>query len=112
MKRYIYHNNSVVGAGEPIRLETLDAFFHFCYNPDRKEHIKIDTPARLEADAKYVIPVSSCHRIQERNVTVIALLMCATWNAQITRNNLKTVVREAPTEEVLCAKNSRAQMLH
>ena len=30
MKRYMYHDNSIVAAGEPIRLETAGTFFHFC----------------------------------------------------------------------------------
>ena len=62
-KKYTYHDNKVVAAGEPIRLEISDSFFHFCYHPERKEHIKINTPARLEADAKYVITVFNCHWI-------------------------------------------------
>ena len=62
-KRYTYHNNSAVAAGEPIRLETSDTFFHFCYHTDRKEHIRIELPARLETDAKYVVTASSCHWI-------------------------------------------------
>ena len=55
-------------------------------------------------DAKYVTTVSSCHWIRGRSVTVIALLAYAIRNAQITRNHLKTAVREAPTKEVLCVK--------
>ena len=85
--------------GEPIRLELKDTFFHFCYHPERKEHIKIDTPARLEADAKYVVTVSNCHWIHERNVTVVALLAYANQRAQVARNNLKTAIKEAPTAE-------------
>ena len=75
--RYMYYDNNIVAPGEPIRLELADAFFHFCYHPERKEHIKIDTPARLDADAKYVVTVSNCHWIRERNITVVALLAYA-----------------------------------
>ena len=103
-KRYTYQDNNAVAAGEPIRLETSDAFFHFGYHPERKEYIRIKSQTRLETDAKYVTTVSSCHWIRERSVTVIALLTYATWNAQITQNHLKTAVREAPTKEVLHLK--------
>ena len=50
MKRYMYHDNNVVAAGEPIRLETSDTFFYFCYHPERKEYIRIKSPMRLETD--------------------------------------------------------------
>ena len=89
MKRYTYHNNSVIVAREPISLETSDAFFHFCYHPERKQHIRIESPARLETDAKYIATVSSCHWVQERNITVIALLTYATWNAQRSHRKLR-----------------------
>ena len=65
-KRYTYYDNNIVAPGDPIRLELADAFFHFCYHPERKEHINIDTPARPEADAKYIVTVSNCHWIRER----------------------------------------------
>ena len=73
-------DNNIVAPGEPIRLELADAFFHFCYHPERKEHIKID---------KYVVTVSNCHWIRKRNVTVVALLAYANQRAQVARNNLK-----------------------
>ena len=98
-KRYMYYDNNIVAPGESIRLELADAFFQFCYHPERKEHIMIDTPARLEADARYVLTVSNCHWICERNVTVVALLAYATQRVQVARNNLKTAIKEAPTEE-------------
>ena len=68
-----------------------------------KEHINIDTPARLEADAKFVVTVSNCCWIRERNVTVVALLTYANQRAQVARNNLKTAIKEAPTEETKIA---------
>ena len=95
----MYYDNNIVALGEPIRLELADAFFHFCYHPERKEHIKIDTPARLEADAKYVVTVSNYHWICKRNVTVVALPAYANQRAQVARNNLKIAIKEAPTEE-------------
>ena len=30
-KRYMYYDNKVVTAGEPIRLEIPDSFLYFCY---------------------------------------------------------------------------------
>ena len=104
-KRYTYYDNNIMAPGEPIRLELADAFFHFCYHPERKEHIKIDTPARLEADAKYVVTVCNCHWICERNATVVALLTYATQRAQVARNNLKTVIKESPTDETKNAEH-------
>ena len=103
-KRYIYNNINTVAPDEPIRLELADAFFHFCYCPERNEHIKIDTLPRQEAGAKYIVTVSNCYWICKRNITVVALLAYATQRAQAARNNLKSAIKEAPTEEVLHAK--------
>ena len=83
MKRYIYNDTSTMAPGEPIRLELSEAFFHFCYHPERKEHIKIETLAGQETGTKYVVIVSNCHWIWERNITVIALLTYATQRAQV-----------------------------
>ena len=95
-KRYTYYDNNIVAPGDPIRLELADSFFHFCYHPERKEHIKIDTSARLEADAEYIVTVSNCHWIHERNVTVVTLLAYATQRAQVARNNLKQSLKKHP----------------
>ena len=61
-------------------------------------------PSRQEAWAKYVITVSNCHYIHERNITVVALLAYATQRAQVARNNLQSAIKEEPTEEILHAK--------
>ena len=61
----------------------------------------IDTPTRLEADAKYIVTVSNCHWIQERNITILTLLTYTTQNIQITRNYVKSAIKEAPIKEVL-----------
>ena len=82
----------------------LRCIFSLLLLPRDKNYIRIDSPIRLERDAKYVTTVPSCHWIRERSVTVIPLLTYATRNAQITQNHLKLAVREAPTKEVLCSK--------
>ena len=91
--------------GEPIRLDTPDSFLYFSYHLVKKEYIKINAPTRHEPDAKYVVTAPYCHWIQERNVTVLALLAYATRNAQVTwsnvKCNVKSAIKEAPTEEVL-----------
>ena len=89
-----------------IRLELSEAFiFSFLLPPrDKKEYIKIDTPPGQEAGAKYVVTVSYCHWIPTRNITVVTLLAYATQRAQAAGNNLKSAIKEAPTEEDLCMK--------
>ena len=103
-KRCKYYDNKAVTAGEPIRLEIPKLFVYFCYYLVRKEYIKIDAPARHEADAKYVVTISYCHWMRERNITVLALLAYATKNIQVTQTYVKSAIREAPTKEVLCQK--------
>ena len=103
-KRNTYYDNKVVTTGEPIRLEIPDLFLYFCYHPVRKEYIRINASSRREADTKYIVTVSNCHWIWERNITVLALLAYATRNIQVTRNYVKSAIKEAPTEEVLCTK--------
>ena len=78
--------------------------FHFCYQPERKEYIKIDTPPGQEAGTRYVVTVSNCHWVCERNITVIALLAYTAQRAQVAGNNMKSAMKEAPTEEVLHVK--------
>ena len=53
---------------------------------------------------KYVVTVVHCHWIHERTITVIALLAYTAHRAHAAGNNLKTAIKEAPTEEVLHAK--------
>ena len=103
-RKYIYNNTGTIASGEPIKVELSEAFIHFCYHPERKEYIKINPPAGQEASAKYIVTVSNCHWIRERNITVIALLTYATQRAQVAGNNLKIAIKEAPTEEVLHVK--------
>ena len=47
--------------------------------------------------------MSYCHWIWERNITVLALLAYTTLNIHVTRN-VKSAIKEAPTNEVLCQK--------
>ena len=70
----------------------------------KKEYIKIDAPTRQKPDAKYIVTAPYCHWIQERNVTVLALLTYTTQNTQVTWSNVKSAIKEAPTEEVLCQR--------
>ena len=65
----------------------------------RKEYIKIDAPARHEPDAKYIVTVSYCHWIWERNVTVLTLLAYATQNIWVTQNYVKSAIKEAPPKK-------------
>ena len=61
----------------------------------------IDVPNRHEPNTKYVVTAPYCHWIQERNITVIALLSYATQNTHSTRSNVQKAIREAPLEETL-----------
>ena len=103
-QRDTYYDNKVITTGEPIRLEITDLFLYFCYHLVRKEYIRINAPARFEADAKYIVTVSNCHWIWEINITVLALLTYVTQNVQVNWNYVKSTIKEAPTEEVLCTK--------
>ena len=104
LKKDMHYDNKVVAEGEPIRLEIPDTFLYFCYHPVRKEYIKVDAPNRHEADATFIVTVSCCHWMRERNITVLALLAYITQNAQITQTNMKTAIKEAPTKDGLCQK--------
>ena len=64
----------------------------------------IDAPNRHKPDAKYVVTAPYCHWIQERNITVLALLSYTVHNAHITRGNVQKAINEAPTEETLCQR--------
>ena len=104
LKKHMYYDNKVVADGEPIRLEIPDSFIYFYYHLDRKEYTRIDTPNRNEADDKYVVTISSCHWMWERSITILALLLYATQNVQLTWTNVKTATKETPTRDGLCQK--------
>ena len=99
-KRYTYFDKTVP-AGEPIRLDIPDSYIYFSYHPAKKEYVVINKPSRLKPDTKYVITAPYCHWIQERSITVLALLSYAIRNAHLTRGIVKTAVKDAHTEEVL-----------
>ena len=61
----------------------------------------INTPNRVKPDAKYVVTAPYCHWTWERNITVLALLVYTTQNTHVTRNVVKSAIKEAPTEEAL-----------
>ena len=99
-KRYTYQGKTV-SAGEPIRLDIPNSYIYFSYHPTKKEYVMIDTPNRLELNAKYIVTSPYCHWIRERNITVLALLSYTVCNAQLTRGNVQKAIKEAPTEETL-----------
>ena len=76
-KGYTYYDKSVT-AGRTNQVRHPDSFIYFSYHPVKKEYIMINAPNRLECDAKYVVTAPYCHWIQERNITVLALLAYAT----------------------------------
>ena len=99
-KRYTYFDK-IVPAGEPIRSDIPDSYIYFSYHPAKKEYVVINAPNRLEPNTKYVVTVPYCHWIQERTITVLALLLYAICNAHLTRGIVKTATKDAHTEEVL-----------
>ena len=58
----------------------------------------------MEPNANCVITAPHCHWIQERSITVLALLLYAIHNMHLTRGILKTAIKYAPTEETLCQR--------
>ena len=64
----------------------------------------INTPNRLEPNAKYFVTAPYCHWIWERSITVLALLLYTVHNTQLTRGNVQKAIKEAPTEETLHQK--------
>ena len=99
-KRYMYFDKTVP-VGEPIRLDIPDSYIYFSYHPAKKGYVVINTPNRLEPDTKYIITAPYCHWIQERSITVLALLSYAICNAHLTRGIVKTAIKDAHTEEAL-----------
>ena len=110
-KRYIYNDTSTVAPGEPIRLELLEAFFHFCYHPERKEHIKIDTPAGWETGAKYIVTVSNCHWIRERNITQCTTHICYPVSTS-SRQQPENSHQRSTHRGHFAHENHRTRMLH
>ena len=87
--------------GEPIRLDIPDSYIYFSYHPEKKKNVVINAPNRLKPDTKYIITAPYCHWIQERSITVLALLLYAICNAHLTRGIVKTAIKDVHTEEAL-----------
>ena len=102
-KKYTYFDKTVP-AGEPTRLHIPDSYIYFSYHPAKKEYVVVNTPNRLKPDTKYVITAPYCHWIQERSITVLALLSYAIRNAHLTKGVVKTAIKDAHTEEALCQR--------
>ena len=100
-KRYTYFDKTVP-VGEPIRLDIPDSFIYFSYHSAYKEYVVINTPNRLEPDTRYVVTAPYCH--WERSITVLALLWYAIHNTHLTRGIVKTAIKDAHTEQVLCQR--------
>ena len=99
-KRYTYFDKTVP-AGEPIRLDIPDSYIYFSYHQAKKENVVINTPNRLKPNTKYIVTAPYCHWIQERSITVLALLSYAIRNAHLTRGIVKTAIKDTHTEEAL-----------
>ena len=79
VKRYTHvHKGKEVPVEEPIRLDIPDSYIYFSFHPTKNQYVMIDAPNRWEPDAKYVVTAPFCDWIQERNITVSALLSYAT----------------------------------
>ena len=88
IKKYT-HEGKEMPVEEPIRLDIPDSYIYFSFHPTKIEYVVIDAPNRWEPNAKFVITAPFCHWIQERNITVIALLSYATRTTHTMRGNVK-----------------------
>ena len=98
--KYTYEGKAVP-AGEPIRLDIPDSYIYFSFHPTKNEYVVIDAPNMCEANTKFFIAAPFCHWIQERNITVLALLLYATRITHKTRGNIQKAIKEAHSEEIL-----------
>ena len=69
----------------------------------------IDTPNRQEPDTKHLVTAFLCHWIQERSITVSALLSYAIRITHSARSNLQKVIKNTPSEEVLQKKIAKQE---
>ena len=69
----------------------------------------IEAPNRWEPDAKYVVTAPFCHWIQERSITVSALLSYANRITHSARSNIQKAIKNAPSEEVLHKKIAKQE---
>ena len=105
-KKYMhaYEEKEEVPVEEAIRLDIPDAHIYFCFHPTENKYVVIDTPNRREPDAKYVVTAPFCHWIQERNITVSALLSYAIRITHSARSNVQKAIKNASSEEALQKK--------
>ena len=102
-KKYMhtYEDKEEVPVKEAIRLDIPDAHIYFCFHPTKNKYVMIDTPNRWEPDAKYIVTAPFCHWIQERSITVSALLSYAITITHSARSNVQKAIKNAPSEAVL-----------
>ena len=109
-KKYTHtYKEKEVPVEEAIRLDIPDAHIYFCFHPTKIEYVVIDTPNRQESDAKYVVTAPLCHWIQERSITVSALLSYTIRITYSARSNLQKAIKNAPSEEVLQKKITKQE---
>ena len=110
-KRYThaYGEKEEVPVKEAIRLDIPDAHIYFCFHPTKNEYVVIDTPNRQEQDAKYVVTAPLCHWIQERSITVSALLSYTIRITHSARTNLQKAIKNTPTEKGLQKKITKQE---
>ena len=110
IKKYTHtHEGKEVPMEEPIRLDIPDSHIYFSFHPTKNEYVMIDAPNRLKPDAKFVITAPFCHWIQERNITVSALLSYAIRITHTARGNVQRAIKDAPLEEALQKKIAKQE---
>ena len=106
---YAYDQKEEVPVEEAIRLDIPDTHIYFCFHPTKNEYVVIDAPNRQEPDAKYAVTAPLCHWIQERSITVSALLSYAIRITHSARSNIQKAIKNAPSEEVLQKKIAKQE---
>ena len=101
---HAYKEKEEVPVEEVIRLDIPDAHIYFCFYPTKNEYVMIDAPNRWQPNAKYVVTAPFCHWIQERSITVSALLSYAIRITHSARSNIQKAIKNAPSEEALQKK--------
>ena len=61
-KKYT-HQEKVIPAREPIRLDIPDSYIYFSFHSTKNEYVMIDAPNRCEPDAKFIVTAPFCHWI-------------------------------------------------
>ena len=108
IKKYMHaYEGKEVPVEEPIRLDIPDSCIYFSFHPTKNKYIVIDTPNSWEPNAKYVVTAPFCHWIQERNITVRALLSYA---IRITHTQPEAAYKK-PSETHLRKNHYRRKLL-